>query len=112
MSIGSSWLFSLVLVLSSAAGYAREPVPFKDAYRDGYFFVPWHIGYSDDEYREMFCRLKQSGAREVTVPVYGCQSDSKSSDVGSCEVFSQAEFMRRARLALEAGLKASYLPIV
>ncbi|MFT3769650.1 MAG: hypothetical protein QM820_29795 [Minicystis sp.] len=90
----------------------RSPVPFTDAYQDGYVLVLWDVEIPDDTLSAIFTRMKAAGARHLTVPVFGCQSDPGSSDVGSCEVASRSRALDLARAGRDHGFSIGFLPIV
>lgn len=111
-------------ILASATASARTPlrapVPFTDAYRDGYVWVLWGQGYVEpkasvpDEAaaRAMLRRIGEAGARHITLPVWGCQSDLRSADVGACTIGDAQYTYALARLARSEGFETSFLPIV
>lgn len=90
---------------------ARDPVPFSDAYHDGYVLVLW-ADVPRDTLSRLFARMKATGARHLTIPVFGCQSDRTSSDVGSCEIASRARALDLARMGRDHGFGVGFLPIV
>jgi hypothetical protein len=60
----------------------------------------------------LFARLTATGARHLTIPVFGCQTDRGSADVGSCELVSRARALDLARAGRDHGFTVSFLPIV
>src|SRR5688572_15668786 len=111
-------LFLGLILIASAAGaaddvrFVREPRPFAKPYRDGFVFTLWDPSISDARIAELIARIPPTGATHVQIPIWGCQSDPKSSDVGSCEVISRTMMSRAAREAARQGLKVTLLPIV
>lgn len=91
---------------------ARPAVPFTDERHDGYVLALWDEDIPADALEALFARLKGNGARHVTIPVFGCQTDPASADVGSCEVASRARALDLARAARDHGFGTSFLPIV
>lgn len=90
----------------------RTPVPFPDAYHDGYVITLWDTDLPPDALATLFAHAEATGARHVAVPVFGCQSDPGSADVGSCEVASYARALAIARAGRDRGLSVGFLPIV
>lgn len=101
----------------------RAAMQFGDAYRDGVVLVLW-ANYSPEQINGFLDRILETGTDHVTIPVFGCQSDIHSSDVGSCEVrlqtagtihgnrpFAGQPFLA-AELAVQKGFKVTFLPIV
>jgi hypothetical protein len=107
--------------LVSSLAFARTPVPFTDAYHDGIHLVLWGKDYTDEELDRYLDQIRDEGARQVTLPLFGCQTDIHSSDVSNCEgersVYgtpsdSRVRLIHLARLAQAKGLAATFLPIV
>jgi hypothetical protein len=90
----------------------RPPVPFPDPYHDGYVIALWDADLPPDVLTALFARVAAAGARHVAIPVFGCQSDPASADVGSCELASYARALALARAGRERGLSIGFLPIV
>ncbi|MEQ1875860.1 MAG: hypothetical protein ABL958_04380 [Bdellovibrionia bacterium] len=57
-------------------------------------------------------RIKAAGFSRIVIPFWGCQPDTKSSEVGSCEVAPPSTFILQAKIAQSLGLEVSFLPIV
>jgi hypothetical protein len=116
ISSGVLWAGILGLLLASAGrASAREPVPFSDAYRDGYALVTWRE-VTTDQVKAMVDRIRKTGATHLIIPYFGCQTDIHSADVGSC-VFTRGEQAVAgnvlARMVMAQGFTdVSYLPIV
>jgi hypothetical protein len=98
--------------LSALSAFADEsPVPFKDAYQDGYVYVAWAT-YTDADLSKTIARVKQTGATHLTLPYFGCQTSITSADVGACSVGTQEQVIREAKIAISQGLAVTLLPIV
>lgn len=107
---------TLLLVFGGAAHPAqaspRIAVPFVDAYRDGHALVLWGDPTPEDLARRLR-RIRQSGARSLSIPYFGCQSSIRSSDVGACAVRLRTPAIEQARQARLAGFESIYfIPIV
>ncbi|HEX4926132.1 MAG TPA: hypothetical protein VFV50_18710 [Bdellovibrionales bacterium] len=61
---------------------------------------------------QRFDRIRGAGFKRITIPYWGCQPDSKSSEVGACELISEDRYAYQAKIAMSRGLKVSFLPIV
>ena len=94
------------------AASTRTPVPFTDARHDGYVLALWDVSLPRDILATLFTRMKDDGARHLTIPLFGCQSDPRSADVGSCEVASRVRAFDLARAGRDHGLTVGLLPIV
>ena len=104
----------LVLSLTaSASAYAgnRVPVPFSDAYRDGYVLVLWS-SYVDADLTKIVQRVRATGATHLSLPYFGCQSTIQSSDVGACQVGDTEQAIRAGKIAVQLGMEVTLLPIV
>jgi len=114
MAISSEFRISILAFLALASmgrADAREPVPFSDAYRDGYALVTWQ-DQTAEHLQVILDRIRKTGATHLIIPYYGCQSDIHSSDVGACQ-FRRTPGSQLARLVMQQGFKdVSYLPIV
>jgi beta-glucosidase len=95
-----------------ARGPARAPTPFSDPYRDGYVLALWDTDLPREALESLFARVAATGARHVTIPVFGCQTDIRSGDVGSCEVASRRRALDLARAGRDHGFSVGFLPIV
>lgn len=101
-----------MLVAPSASALARKPVPFKDAYHDGYNVVLWGDGYSNERIGAVLDRVRLAGTKRITIPIVACQTSATSSDVGWCsESFKNYSF-NMARFVSSRGFSLSLLPIV
>jgi hypothetical protein len=107
-SLRCPWPFASWCSRSSA----RSPTPFTDAYHDGFVLTLWDADVPKEVLDTIFARMKNAGARTVTIPVFGCQTDRSSADVGSCEVASRARALDLARAVRDHGLGVGFLPIV
>jgi len=101
------WPFS-----SCPPAAARAPVPFADAYHDGYVLALWDAEIPREALARIFARMKATGARHLTIPVLGCQTDPASADVGACEIASRARALDLARAGRDHGLGVGLLPIL
>lgn len=99
-------------VLFAGALEAREPVPFKDAYNDGFNVVLWGQSYSNERIGAVLDRVALTGSRRVTIPILACQSTATSSDVGWCSESLKAYTLNMARFIASRGYSVSLLPIV
>src|SRR5689334_12198490 len=87
-----------------SAAPARAPVPFTDAGHDGYVLTLWDAELPREVLATLFARMKDTGARHLTIPLFGCQSDPGSADVGSCQIASRERAFDLARAGREHGL--------
>ncbi|APR79805.1 Hypothetical protein A7982_05152 [Minicystis rosea] len=87
-------------------------MPFTDARHDGYVLTLWDVELPPEVLEALFARMKATGARHLAIPLFGCQSDIRSRDVGSCEIASRARAFDLARAGRDAGFSVSFLPIV
>src|SRR5271165_5479815 len=90
----------------------RAPVPFPDPHHDGFVLALWDADLPEDALSTLFARMVAMGARHVAIPVFGCQSNPASADVGSCEVASYPRALALARAVRDHGLSVGFLPIV
>jgi hypothetical protein len=97
--------------VTHSAVAARTPIPFTDAYRDGYTFIVWQEA-TTTQINAQLDRIAKAGARHLSIPYWGCQSDIHSADVGSCEISNRIGAPTVARLALAKGFSVTFLPIV
>ena len=109
--LGLLCLFVLPVVFPTFL-WAREPVPFSHLYQDGYVLLIWNERVSDSEIESTFLRLKAAGAQHLTLPFFGCQTNLKSTDVGSCQVRSIEFSIHLAERAIANGFRVSLLPIL
>jgi hypothetical protein len=96
----------------SASPCERVPIPFADPYHDGFVLALWDVEVTKEVLAALFARMTAIGARHLTIPVFGCQSDPRSADVGSCEVASRGRALELARAGRDHGLTVGFLPIV
>jgi hypothetical protein len=76
-------------------------------------FILWNEDrYPDSYIHEQLDRVAQGGSKHIAMPYFGCQTDLKSADVGSCEVTTEAHVERIVRLAQQHGFGVSLIPIV
>lgn len=107
------WLaiFALLTTTGCPAATTRTPVPFSDAYHDGYVLVLWS-SYVDADLTNIIQRVQVTGATHLSVPYFGCQSDTQSSDVGACQMGDNQQALRAAKIAVQLGMSVTLLPIV
>lgn len=113
---------TLTLMLASlpfsvpARASEEKPTPptvsFSRPYHDGAVVVLWETNYTQAQLDAIIARAIQAGVRTLEVPVFGCQSNITSSDVGACELGSRAQELLLVQRAAAAGLNVSVLPIV
>jgi hypothetical protein len=118
--------FVFLISLLASSAFARAPVPFSNPGADGFVFVLWG-DYTDAAVNTMLDRIKITGAKSLTIPLFGCQSSLTSSDVGSCDLLaakiknnlllnllahSRENSEHIAALAIQAGFQTTFLPIV
>jgi hypothetical protein len=108
-------LFSIAAAFISLTGFSpvNKPVPFADAYHDGYQLVLWKH-HDDATLKKIIARVQETGATHLTVPYFGCQSSITSADVGSCHVRDREteQSVRAAQIAAMMGMDVSFLPII
>jgi hypothetical protein len=103
--------FVFILLLSLSAS-AADPIPFEDPLQDGFVWTLWHEGYSEAQLDWMLDRLKQTGAKHIQVPVWGCQTSLISTDIGACEVIPRDFAFQQVDRAIAKGFNTSILPIM
>lgn len=98
----------------SLPGWARDPISYTTPQdqRHSIVLVLWNGDTTDPQLETYLNRIRTAGAKHVTVPYFGCQTDANSSDVGECNFKPQPVSARAARLAKKMGLTVSLLPIV
>lgn len=96
---------------SAASAWADfRPIP--TPYQDGYVLLLWDSEATDEIRLRMIRETKDQGVKHVAIPVFGCQSSLRSSDVDGCEVQSREHPFRTAALAAKEGLTVTFLPIL
>lgn len=104
-------LVFLVLICLAFCVHARVPVPFQNK-SHSLVAALWDVQTPDKILDKYVQRYKSVGFKHITIPIFGCQSHAKSSDVGAC-VYQDVSFpLRVANRVKAAGLQVSFLPIV
>src|SRR5262245_29617693 len=102
---------ALACVFATDSLYAREPRKFSQIHWDGFVFF-WPYLDNTAMLDQAFGRIAETGARHLTIPLFGCQTDKTSSDVGSCEIYKESIPLKQIERARANGFSVTVLPIV
>lgn len=105
-------IFLFCFEISAWAQGPRTPIPYEHPYQDGYVFILWGDHHTIETRRALLQRIWETGSRHVSIPLFGCQTDLHSDDVGACTKTNRAFTKETAQLALSMGFSVAYLPIL